>query len=96
MKQVRKTFQHTLIGMNFITFKRISYSPLKITLYVVLVSIIIQQLLFIYNSETENKPIRFISSIQNEIAKLFLIALIEFTLVFLIYYLSREIFGHIN
>lgn len=91
MKGYTKVIQFLLISLSFITFKKVDYGPLKITLFVVLCGVILQQFLYIYNSENSDKPVMFISSIKNEIIKSILILLLEGLLISVIYFLSMEL-----
>lgn len=91
MKEYTKVIQFLLISLSLITFKKVDYGPLKITLFVVLCGVILQQFLYIYNSENSDKPVMFISSIKNEIIKSILILLLEGLLISVIYFLSMEL-----
>jgi hypothetical protein len=51
----------------------IEYGPLKITLFILLSSVVIQQFLYIFNSETSDKNLKLTSSIKNEDLKSILI-----------------------
>lgn len=91
MKEYPKVIQFLIISLSFITFNKIEYGPLKITLFVVLCGLVLQQFFYIHNSENSKKDIKFISSVKNEIIKSFLILLLEGLLISIIYFLSKEL-----
>ncbi len=53
MKQTRKTIQVVIVILAYITFKRTQNVPLMLTLYVLLVSVMMQEFLYIFNTEKE-------------------------------------------
>jgi hypothetical protein len=91
MKNIRITIQTVLIGLMYIIFKKLYYGPLKITLFIVLSSVVIQQFLYIFNSETSDKSLKITSNIKNEIVKSILVLLLQGILICIIYFLSQEL-----
>lgn len=92
MYRVRKIFQYVFIGVIFVIFSKLKYSPFKVTLFVILTSIVLQQFLLIFNSEISEKKIKATEGIKNDVAKAVLVLLLELVLIFIVYYLSNSLF----
>ena len=56
--------QTILISICYIFFMKLNFNPYKITLYVLLVSVIMQEFLYIHNSEHSRKSIFSLGSIK--------------------------------
>lgn len=90
MKEYRKVLQFVFLGIVFVTYRKLTYGPLKITLFVILISIVVQQFLFIFNSEMSGKNSKFSLCIKNDIVRSILILLLQIFLVFIIYVLAKN------
>lgn len=92
MNNIRKGLQYALIGIGFVIFRRTDNFPLKFSLFIVLVSLIIQEFLHIFNSEIKKSEIPFLNKVNhNYFLKIAFIIVLELLLIGALYYLSFEL-----
>jgi len=84
--------QTILISTCYIFFMKLNFNPYKITLYVLLVSVIMQEFLYIHNSEHSRKSLFSLDSIKNDILKVVFAIIIQFLLLCVVYHLTNECF----
>ena len=87
-----KLVQTILISTCYIFFMKLNFNPYKITLYVLLVSVIMQEFLYIHNSEHSRKSAFSLDSIKNDTLKDLFVIIIQLALLCIVYHLTNECF----
>lgn len=87
-----KLVQTILISTCYIFFMKLNFNPYKITLYVLLVSVIMQEFLYIHNSEHSRKSTFSLDSIKNDTLKDLFVIIIQLALLCIVYHLTNECF----
>lgn len=87
-----KLVQTILISTCYIFFMKLNFNPYKITLYLLLVSVIMQEFLYIHNSEHSRRSTFSLDSIKNDTLKGLFVIIIQLALLCIVYHLTNECF----
>lgn len=97
MTNFRKGLQFAIIGISFIIFKRTHSVPLKLALFLILVSLILQEFLYIFNRELKNAENSYFNKVnKNQVFQIVFVAILQLLLIGALYYLSYELWKGIR